>query len=73
VNNFDVFETRLIANRTIANNAVGYATTADLELAWHVLDNVLPYIESLEANIEKLAYTLEVLNEQANAPQQVAE
>ena len=73
MNNFDVFETRLIANRTIAGNVVGYQETVDLELAWHVLDNVLPYIESLEANISKLAHTLEVLNEQANALEQVAE
>jgi hypothetical protein len=44
---------------------MGYESS-DNELAWHVLDNVIPYIEFLESQVSKLAYTLEVINDEQN-------
>jgi hypothetical protein len=72
VSNFDVFETRLLANRMIADCVVGYEQP-NVDLAWNVLDNVLPYIEDLEAQVSRLAYTLEVLNEQTQKDQSLAQ
>lgn len=63
MNNLDIFDTRVLASRHIANVVMGYES-ADNELAWHVLDDVIPYIEFLEAQVSKLAYTLEVINDQ---------
>jgi hypothetical protein len=71
VNNFDVFETRLLANRTIADSVIGYEQS-NLDLAWNVLDNVLPYIEFLEMQVSRLAYTLEVLNDEAQEAEPLA-
>lgn len=63
----DMFETRLLANRLIANQALGYEPT-EIELGWHVLDQVIPYIEFLESKVSQLAYTLEVLNADSQEP-----
>lgn len=63
----DMFETRLLANRLIANQALGYEPT-ETELAWHVLDQVIPYIEYLEAQVSRLAYTMEVLHAEDQVP-----
>jgi hypothetical protein len=56
-----MFETRLLANRLIANQALGYEPT-EIELGWHVLDQVIPYIEFLESKVSQLAYTLESIH-----------
>lgn len=65
MSNLDMFETRLLANRLIANQALGYEP-AETELAWHVLDQVIPYIEYLESQVSRLAYTLEELHVEAD-------
>ena len=65
MHNLDIFDTRVLASRHIANVVMGYESS-DNELAWHVLDNVIPYIEFLESQVSKLAYTLEVINDEQN-------